>query len=510
MKKLLFLLLLTMQLLLSYANNIQVSNVSVQAAANTIQFTVSWDNGWRSSVLNNWDAAWIFVKYKDVDNEWKNLSLNTSGNTIPASFSGNFYNNGAFLYRSVAGNGTTSITNVQIGIQSQQAQGIFDIKVFALEMVYVPQGIFYVGDGISGTGRYSGDAANPSSVGTVFTNGNGNMVYDPLVSPSGGYLGAMPPAFPKGYSAFYMMKYELSQGGYRDFLNTLTYAQQVNHTIVAPSSAIGSSALVATAGANRNYLEIKTSGAAGNTAAEYGCDANGNNLYDEVSDGEWVACNYLNWPDMAAYLGWSGLRPMTELEFEKAARGIQLPVAGEFIWGNNVVAGGILNLAGTNQNSEIPTNASPSLGSANFFWTYPNFPFNGPLRNGIFATATSNRITSGGGFYGAMELGGNLTERVVSTANGQTFSSNLNLASGLTTNGYYSVAPADGWPGAAVGNGYFVDGTQNAIGLMDRGGSWISVFTDLKTSNRDVSLLYTNTAVTRDAYHGCRGVRTAP
>ena len=213
---------------------------------------------------------------------------------------------------------------------------------------------------------------------------------------------------------------------------------------------------------------------------------------------------------MAAYLGWSGLRPMTELEFEKAARGIQLPVAGEYIWGNTVSANTILNLGNSNQNSEVAINASPSVGNANYTSTYPNSPFSGPLRNGIFATATSNRITSGGGFYGVMELGGNLAERVVSTANGQSFSSNLNLSSGLNANGYYSVTATDGWPGAVGGNGYVVDGAPVATGLMDRGGTWINPAVNLRISNRDASLLVTNPATGRDAFHGCRGVRTAP
>lgn len=508
MKKLIFLLLLTLQILVTKANNIQVTNVSVQQATNTIQFTVSWENGWRSSVLNNWDAAWVFVKYKDVDNEYKNLLLNTTGNTVPAGFAGDFFQSGAMLYRSAVGNGSTSISNVQIGIPAQPAQGIYDIKVFALEMVYIPSGTFYVGDGVSGAGRYIQEPSLPSSIGTVFTAGIGNQVYDPLISPSGDYLTSMPAGFPRGMTNFYMMKYELSQGAYRDFLNTLTYNQQVNHTIIAPSAATGSGALVAVSGTNRNSLEIKTSGTAITLPAEYGCDANNNNIYDEPADGEWVACNYLNWPDMAAYLGWSGLRPMTELEFEKAARGVQVPVAGEYAWGSTFIVSTILSLANGNQNSEVATNAAATIGNAVYNSSYPNVPFSGPLRNGIFATASSNRITSGGGFYGVMELSGNLAERVISTANGQGFRSNLNLY-GLAPNGFFGTTATDGWPGATATNSYVINGTQNAIGLMDRGGHWSNTNTILRTSYRDAASLITNTAVTRDAVHGCRGVRSA-
>lgn len=507
MKKLIFLLLLTLQMFVSKANNIQVTNVSLQAATSTIQFTVTWENGWRSSVLNNWDAAWVFIKYKDIDNEWKNLSLNFANVTVPAGFTGNFSSNGVFLHRSVVGSGTTTITNVQIGISDQQAQGIFDIKVFAIEMVYIPSGIFYVGDGVSGTGRYVQEPSLPSSVGTVFTNGIGNLVYDPLISPSGGFLSSLPTGFPKGMANFYMMKYELSQGAYRDFLNTLTYTQQINHTIVVPTAITGSGALVNPSGTNRNYLEIKTSGIASSTPAEYGCDANGNNVFDEPGDGEWVACNFLNWPDMAAYLGWAGLRPMTELEYEKAARGVQVPVAGEYAWGSTLLGINVLNISNGNQNTEVVTNAATNAGNAVFQSTYPNLPFLGPLRNGIFATATSNRVTSGGSFYGVMELSGNLTERVVSTANGQGFRSNLNAGSGLSVNGYYSTI--DGWPGAVAGSSFFVDGTQNAIGLMDRGGHWTSASNNLRTSHREAASLITNTAVARSAVNGCRGVRSA-
>ncbi len=509
MKKLLIISVIIFACKAVNANNIQVSNVSVVSANNTIKFDVSWDNGWRSSVLNNWDAAWVFIKYKDVDGVWKNLVLNTTGNIIPAGFSSNALYNGIYLYRSVAGSGSTSILNVQVGIQAQQALGIYDIKVFAIEMVYVPQASFFVGDGASGSGRFSSDPVDNTTIGTVFTEGFGNGIYDPLISPSGAYV-TFTNAFPKGYAAFYIMKYELSQGAYRDFLNSLSYAQQVNHTITAPSSAIGSGALVAVPGTNRNYLEIKNSGLlSANISAEYGCDANNNNVYDEASDGEWVACNYLNWPDMAAYLSWAGLRPITELEYEKAARGIQLPVAAEYAWGTPFASSAIALLSNPSQNAETVSNPSLSVGNANYSLTYPNSPYNGPLRNGIFATATSTRITSGGGYYGVMELSGNLIERVICTANGIVFTAASNL-SGLNANGYAGVTAADGWPGAVSANGYYIDGTQNAIGLIDRGGSWNSSNTILRISNRDATLLTTNSAIARDALHGCRGGKTAP
>lgn len=54
----------------AFANNVTVSNMALtgQDASNDyvlIEFDVSWENSWRtSSAPNNWDAVWVFVKYK--------------------------------------------------------------------------------------------------------------------------------------------------------------------------------------------------------------------------------------------------------------------------------------------------------------------------------------------------------------------------------------------------------------------------------------------------------------
>jgi len=66
-----------------FANNISVNNVSLTGynPSNSyvmIEFDISWDNSWRTSVgPSNWDAAWIFVKYR-LKNEsiWNHALLN--------------------------------------------------------------------------------------------------------------------------------------------------------------------------------------------------------------------------------------------------------------------------------------------------------------------------------------------------------------------------------------------------------------------------------------------------
>lgn len=43
----------------------------------------------------------------------------------------------------------------------------------------------------------------------------------------------------------------------------------------------------------------------------------------------------MGWDDAMAYADWAGLRPLTELEFTKAARGSDKPVKHEFPWGTD-------------------------------------------------------------------------------------------------------------------------------------------------------------------------------
>lgn len=506
MKKLiLFVSLITLLQAGVFANGITISNVSVINNGNNgqLKFDVSWENGWRSGTLNNWDAAWVFAKYKLVEGQWQHIYFSLANNIIPAGFSVSqpAGGEGSFLYRNTAGSGTTTITDVRLGIPQNISQGIFDIKVFAIEMVYIPQAQFYLGDG-SGAGNYTFATSNTYLTPALVDNENvGANIYD---GRAGGMLNILPAAFPKGYNAFYSMKYELSQAAYRDFLNTLSYTQQQNHTSNAPSSAVGTAALIA---ANRNYIEVKTPGVSlTNIPALYGCDAGGNNVFDETNDGEWVACNFLYWQDQAAYLAWAALRPTTEFEFEKMSRGILPPVNGEYAWGNTTVFATPYTLTSAATTSEVASNASTTVANANFPLTNPVTPNNGPLRNGIFATATSDRVTSGGGFYGVMELTGSLNERCVTSAN--TYGRVFNGEHGngmLNANGY---AVLSTWPGYNASSSS-VDGLNEDWGVIHRGGSFSNT---LYISSR--ASYFAPPAIqnlrTSHSTSGCRGVRIAP
>lgn len=63
-------------------NNIKVANVTLQNQNVAGQFTMvsfdlSWENSWRSPVAPiNWDAAWVFVKYRQPGQPWEHATLN--------------------------------------------------------------------------------------------------------------------------------------------------------------------------------------------------------------------------------------------------------------------------------------------------------------------------------------------------------------------------------------------------------------------------------------------------
>jgi formylglycine-generating enzyme required for sulfatase activity len=511
MKKFIILCSLVISAITGYGNNIQVSNVIVLSGTNQIQFDISWDNSWRSDVLQNWDAAWVFMKYKDIDGKWKHLSFSNTNNALPAGFASSIPadNNGVFLYRSAAGSGSVSITGARLGIQAQYALGVYDIKVFGIEMVYIPQAPFFAGDFSTSANSYtvSGISSLPTLIKTP-NSGGPTSLFDPL------YLGSyvnfiFANGFPFGRDSFYCMKYEISQGAYRDFLNTLTYQQQTTRTANAPNSAVGVNAFD-NSGIARPYIEIAIPGVSVSSPATYGCDANNNNIFNEPGDGEWVTCNYLGWPDMAAYLCWACLAPMTELQYEKICRGPLQPVGGEYAWATAQVSTNAYTLANAGFTNESVSNLSvnPNEGNASYIVTNPTPVFNAalPLRNGIFATATSNRISSGGSFYGVMDMSGSMWERVITTASqdGRNFFGNNGKGTvdqgGNATDVCY-------WPGSNIPGSCEINGSRNALGLMYRGGSSNFAATEMRVSNRTAAYLETGTGAARYIDQGGRGVR---
>ena len=460
------------------ANNITVSNVSIAEMNTTsgyvmIQYDISWENSWRtSSAPNNWDAAWLFVKYRVGTGDWQHATLSTSGgeHTAPAgsTIDAGSDGKGVFMYRSADGTGTVSWTNAQLRWEystdgvADDAQNV-EVKILAIEMVYVPEGAFYVGDNKTSTASFFvGGTTNPYQITSedaiTVANTAGNLYYTTGLYTGDGE-GPIPAEFPKGYAAFYCMKYEITQGQYAEFLNLLTSMQAANRY----------------ANENGNYRHTISG-----THPNYSASAPDR------------ACNWLSWADGIAYMDWSGLRPMTELEYEKACRGTQTPVANEYAWGTTTIAGGsaylLSNFGAANEG--IVANYSTTAGNCSYSTT--DGSIDGPLRVGIFAAHANNtgRVTSGASYYGIMEMSGNLWERSVTVGN----------ATGRNFTGVNGDGILDAWGHADMTN----CPDNSAVGSGFRGGNWHYDSYYCRTSDR---YLAANTNTYRLYYYGFRGVR---
>jgi formylglycine-generating enzyme required for sulfatase activity len=283
------------------------------------------------------------------------------------------------------------------------------------------------------------------------------------------------------------MKYEITQGQYRDFLNLLTRQQQVsriNTPIDVTATSVTNRYVMCNSTAprsnDRNGIRAPISFEANNPITFY-CDLDVDDIPNESVDGEWIACNYLNWLDGLAYLDWSGLRPMTEMEFEKACRGNQNPVIGEYAWGSIVIADGssIINPGANNETTSV-------TGANAVYWDTTN---NGPIRVGAFAREATTRQQSGATYYGIMEMSGNLVEQVITVDNttGQSFTA-INGDGVLSATG---LSNQISWPTSITGGG-------------SKGGSSFSRNANLKVSDRSSAKdVYT----IRYPSYGFRGVR---
>jgi formylglycine-generating enzyme required for sulfatase activity len=513
MKKIFFFASLCTLSLLAKANNVQITNVSttVTGGVTVLNFNIQWDNSWRGGPGGNWDAVWVFVKYKDERFFYTHLDLTGTDVTVPSNLTYTIPadHKGIFIYRSADGGGNIASTPISVGIT--QKPGSYDVKVFGIEMVNIPQGSFYLGHaggnpnnfgeaGTSGATPYQITSENAINIGTAAGN-----LYDSRVTSAV----TIPSTWPKGYNSFYIMKYELSQAGYRDFLN----AAPVYANYLLPERSDLTGANYATIGSKlfptgfRNNLYV---------SANYGTDvvgtnANGNTTYNEANDGEWTACNFLYWSDAAAFLDWAALRPMTEFEYEKAANGPAAINYPQFASGTyfQVAAaiGGALN----------PYTNAETINHSNLANNYLNTSetgINGPLRGGFAADNLSTRQSSAGSYYGVMELSGNLWEPVVTCANvaGRSFNG-TSLGDG-SISGLSGRANEDTWPG--VQN----DATQvNAAGEIQKlytagiakkgGGFDQSLYSSLSDVNYDPGVTATAYPTTRAnaAAFGCRGVR---
>ncbi len=518
MKKILLILLLLQTAFWSRANNIVITNLakgSVNTAQDYImlQFTVSWDNSWRDA--ENWDAAWVFLKFRPVGSSdaWSHATLNyvngtsdghvaAAGSVVNTSSDGK----GVFIYRNANGAGPVNFINVQLrwnyGADGLTDNALTDISVSAIEMVYVPPGSFWLGDGSNSNlhGQFengsSGAALQISSENMITLGGGGagslgnnnrtgmanNGLFSiPVVSIDDFddvTMQLLPAAFPKGFNAFYCMKYEITQGQYVDFLNKLSAVQFASR-----------------------YDPFNYTGANGGfTATRYNITGAHPNMTTITPE---LPAVYVEWYDAAAYADWAGLRPMTELEYEKACRGPALPVADEYAWGTaSIHAASYFPINNQGQTNEAIAGVySIVAGNA---WYGDTRAFDAITRVGVFAAHPSNsgRMTSGATYWGIMEMSGHCWERTVSV--GRPESRNFTGSHGdgvLFANG--NATNAD-WPGYTAGQG-----VNTAIGCGYRGGAFSfpnPTQPNLRVSSRILATAFYNVRYYDDAARFVRGV----
>jgi hypothetical protein len=418
---------------------------------------------------------------------------------------------GAFVYRTAEGYGNIALISTQLrwryADNNLSNDAVVEVQVYAIEMTYVPQGAFFAGDGnetaLAGQFKDAGSnlplrITSESAIGLGGTSsGNlGNNNASGMGTPddfNNSTTQSLPAAFPKGFAAIYAMKYEISQQQYVDFLNSLSRLQQENRTqtsLGAGTSSVsnrfvmsGSSSLV-----DRNGIRCDASIPTNGPVTFY-CDLNANGTGGEATDGKWLAANWLSWADVAAYLDWAALRPMTELEFEKAGRGPRTPIDAEYSWGT-----GTILAAASITNSGAIDEKSGTAGSNAVFASGTS----GPLRVGSFAVTNSSRTQASATEWGNTEFSGNAAERIISvgTASGRAFTATHGdgeLQNSGTDAIAYGTANSSLWPAP----------TSNGHGI--RGGAWDATLNDLRLSDRRMAA---DGAIGRSKSSGGRGVRS--
>jgi len=757
------------------ANNIQIPRgpeiVSRTATQVQVEFDLTWENSWRLSRPNNWDAAWVFMKYRIDASEWRHANLAATPATVAGGTprtieagrstrpDGTEVVVGTFIYRSQNDTwGDMELNGVRLNWDVTglgiDANTVLSVRVFAIEMVYVPQGPFYIGDGwsydhlrlvdnvmfnstwapilgeswannhrsggiipagvnansfsgfefsashvpasafmafnsnhgnhwaASGTLQWEwlqvqlptarevtwltfsqhavqeahtirGFAIQGSNDGTSWTllYGNPEFVHPghggahinykfgrnreqnlPIVLERTGsfrfyrfwlhgtnchvsniqlfdgdasrinriadanqprfyYTGAnnaayranelpteglnlqpLADGFPNGFRAFYVMKHEVTQAAWVDFLNTLTWNQQhglVSHSganwglggnnvqpmaqqtehgaSVTPASLVGTNIFrpwwnVAdnTEPGHRMNIRIRERGTDGpavfgvgrwTTVERMEEDPENPGNFITITEPGWcwnheiqggnLPMFNLAWVNISAYLDWAGLRPMTELEYEKACRGPMLPVREEFAWGGPFMPSNTGGVADRNLPTETPLPAFASFvqpGNAAIGTHIASAPSAAiavywPVRVGSFAREATTREEAGASYWGILNLSDNVAERVVNISSVQGRAFNGRHGDGQITSMGFSNVP--NWPSQDVTT--FSDNNNLAVGTSYRGIAVISarnVTTVLPVSDRRVGHIHINAAGQnqnqRDNWTGARGVRTCP
>lgn len=501
------------------ANDLNIVHVALKDEAVGshvfVEFDISWQNSWRNDLSGigqaapfNYDAVWVFVKFStDGGTTWHHASLSSTtsahhvveDNGVAAMIAAVPDGKGVFLHRANNGAGSNDWDDIQLrwdysvdGVSHITSATI--VNVLAVEMVYVPEGAFQAGDHATGNAAFQQGSSDTDpwiiesedaiQVGDVAADGfyyvsAGNT--DVFPEDATGATFTIPAEFPKGFAAFFVMKHEITQGQYADFLNKITSQQAANRNITQES----------------DYQSFR------------GTISGGHPHFSAAAPDR--ACNFISIMDGSAFSDWAGLRPMSELEYEKACRGDQAAVAGEFAWGNMSIV-----QAKTISSPEDGTETVSNSG-ANCVFADATFAGGdggrGPLRGGIFAATVNpldvpevQRQNAGASYFGVMELSGNLWERIATVGNARGRAFMGTHGDGELTN----IPDAEGnatnidWPGTGSDHS---KGIISAGGSGYRGGGWLENANLQRVSERTSAAAYEKRRLKN---FGFRCVRAAP
>lgn len=304
------------------ADTVKISNVEWTAGTkdySTVSFDLAWDRSWRAKwtepadknvtgkplEIESWDAAWVFVKYRlpgQSDESHATLAAEAANHGKPdgATLDVGLDNDGetgvgVFLHRTGAGKGPVAFKNVRLrwvhGAGVVPGKDV-QVRVYAIEMVYVPTGPFKV-KSPWGHPMAAITQADPTKAG-------GKLDTGPDSKPESSL-------YPNGYAAFYIMKHSISQGQYADLLNSQAsdYSKVIYNKSRYAVLGLGTPWRFSDAFYGRNGFTIKRTAETG----RYAADKPGRH------------CMMLSVPDIQSFTAWAGLRPPTALEYEKACRG---------------------------------------------------------------------------------------------------------------------------------------------------------------------------------------------
>lgn len=390
------------------ATSAGLASIGFSIAENNITNGVSVNGGAYNT------ADWIFVKFSTqagAEGTWNHATLTGGSVGAGATLTTASDNKGVFLDHTAGAAYWTAAATVT---WNTAADGVFDstavVKVFTISMVRVPTGSFIYNSGGISYGTFN-------SYGGDFQATVANAASLPTGAPAG---------WPNGYNSFYMGRYEVTQGQYADYLNTLGAAQATAHHFNG-----------VTAGQMLYYYSLNSYGS----------------RYVAWTPNAPKAV--LPFSDAWSYLSWAGVRPPTEMEWEKAGRDINGDTR-RFPWGETLPGNNIY--------------LAPNEG-VNFSIKYLNFDHSG---SGTGQVADAGRYMSGDVYrtpaetgaspWGIADLAGNLAE--------------------YTFNCSYSSVPSNGngtpaWPANWAGGWNLPPGGSSvgsaAVGF--RGGSWANIST---------------------------------